>query len=178
MTDVRIAISGKSGCGNTTVSRLLAERLGVTLINYTFRAMADEEGVSFEEMCRRAEADDRWDRILDRRQVERARRESCVLGSRLAAWLLTDATLSVYLTAAPEVRAARIRQREGGEFDAVLSATLERDRRDRERYRRLYDIDIDVWDHVDLVIETDDRSPEQIVERIVAELTRRDAGRA
>ncbi|RKX84938.1 MAG: cytidylate kinase, partial [Spirochaetes bacterium] len=25
---LRIAISGRSGCGNTTVSRLLAERLG------------------------------------------------------------------------------------------------------------------------------------------------------
>lgn len=31
--DVRVAISGKSGCGNTTVSTLLAEKLGVKLIN-------------------------------------------------------------------------------------------------------------------------------------------------
>ncbi|MDD7269897.1 MAG: cytidylate kinase, partial [Treponema sp.] len=29
--DLHIAISGKSGCGNTTVSGLLAEKLGIKL---------------------------------------------------------------------------------------------------------------------------------------------------
>jgi cytidylate kinase len=31
--ELRIAVSGKSGCGNTTVSRLLSQRLGIRLIN-------------------------------------------------------------------------------------------------------------------------------------------------
>ena len=38
--ELRIAISGKSGCGNTTVSTLLSEKLGIKLINYTFRTLA------------------------------------------------------------------------------------------------------------------------------------------
>ncbi|MFP4151829.1 MAG: cytidylate kinase family protein, partial [Alkalispirochaeta sp.] len=101
---MRIAISGKSGCGNSTVSRLLAKRLGIALINYTFHTMADEQGVSFDEMCRLAESDDRWDRYLDAEQVRRAREQSCVLGSRLAIWLLHEADLKVYLAARPEVR--------------------------------------------------------------------------
>ena len=41
--DLRIAISGKSGCGNTTVSGLLAQKLGIKLINYTFRQLAEEK---------------------------------------------------------------------------------------------------------------------------------------
>lgn len=175
MNDVRIAISGKSGCGNTTVSRLLAERLGIALINYTFRSMAEEEGVTFEQMCLLAEQDDHWDRTLDERQVARARDRSCVLGSRLAAWLLTDATLTVYLSASLDVRASRIQQREGGRSADVRDATAERDRRDRARYLALYDIDIDRWDHVDLVVETDQQAPEAIVDRIVVELERRGA---
>ena len=40
--EIRIAISGKSGCGNTTVSGLLAQKLGIKLINYTFRQLAEE----------------------------------------------------------------------------------------------------------------------------------------
>lgn len=168
MAEVRIAISGKSGCGNTTVSRLLAQRLEIRLINYTFHTMADEQGVSFEEMCRMAEEDDRWDRMLDVRQVERAREESCVLGSRLAVWVLPDADLSVYLTASPEVRAQRIQAREGGTLDDVIEATAERDRRDHARYMRLYDIDIDNYVFVDIVIDTELLTPPQIVERIVA----------
>lgn len=43
-TEVRVAISGKSGCGNTTVSSMLAEKLGIKLINYTFRQLAAEKG--------------------------------------------------------------------------------------------------------------------------------------
>ena len=31
--ELRVAISGKSGCGNTTVSTLLAQKLNVKLIN-------------------------------------------------------------------------------------------------------------------------------------------------
>lgn len=170
MEAVRVAISGKSGCGNTTVSRALAKRLGVKLINYTFHTMADEEGVSFEEMCRLAENDDIWDRRLDQRQVERARAGDCVLASRLAIWLLEEADLKVYLWASRSVRAARIHQREGGEFEDVLHAMEARDQRDRARYLRLYDIDIDSWDFADRVIDTEQYRPPEIVEIIVSEL--------
>ncbi|POR01775.1 cytidylate kinase [Alkalispirochaeta sphaeroplastigenens] len=167
MKPLRIAISGKSGCGNTTVSRLLAETLGVELVNYTFHTMAEEEGVSFEEMCRRAESDDSWDRLLDQRQVEKARAASCVLASRLAIWLLQEADLKVYLQASPEVRAARIHQREGGTLDEVQAATRERDRRDHARYVRLYNIDVDSWNFADLVVDTERYRPEEIVPLIV-----------
>jgi cytidylate kinase len=44
--ELRIAISGKSGCGNTTVSTLLAKTLGIKLINYTFRQLAEEKGMT------------------------------------------------------------------------------------------------------------------------------------
>lgn len=42
---LRIAISGASGCGNTTVSSLLADGLGIPCINYTFRNLAKELGM-------------------------------------------------------------------------------------------------------------------------------------
>ncbi|MFO8043830.1 MAG: AAA family ATPase [Alkalispirochaeta sp.] len=174
MGALRIAISGKSGCGNTTVSRLLAERLGIRLINYTFHTMAEEQGVSFDQMCRMAESDDYWDRYLDEKQVERAMEGSCVLGSRLAIWVLHAADIKVYLTAAPEVRARRIQTREGGSLEEVRAATDQRDQRDRARYLRLYNIDIDAYQFADLIIDTERYQPEEIVDRIVAEITRRD----
>jgi CMP/dCMP kinase len=174
MGDVRIAISGKSGCGNTTVSRLVAERLSIRQINYTFHTMADEQGVSFGEMCRMAESDDSWDRYLDRKQVELAMEGSCVLGSRLAIWVLEAADLKVYLTAAPEVRARRIQQREGGTLEDVMVATDERDRRDHARYLRLYNIDTESFRFVDLIIDTERYLPDEIADLIVDEVRRRD----
>ena len=60
--ELRIAISGKSGCGNTTVSTLLAEKLGVSLINYTFRQLAAEKGMTLKEVIESAKTDDSYDR--------------------------------------------------------------------------------------------------------------------
>ena len=165
---MKIAISGKSGCGNSSVSKTVAERLGLRLINYTFRTMARERGMSLQEFSQLAETDNTLDRQLDARQLEMAAKGECVLGSRLAVWLLEDADLRVYLTAPVEVRAGRISRREGSDFDSALAETLDRDRRDRARYLKLYGIDNDRYQFVDLVIDTERYSVDQIAEQIAA----------
>lgn len=152
---MKIAISGKSGCGNSSVSKIVADRLGLRLINYTFRSMAQERGMSFQAFSRLAETDTSYDRYLDRHQVELAAGGDCVLGSRLAIWLLPDADLKVYLTARVEVRAERIGRREGIPYEQALAETVDRDRRDRDRYLKLYNIDNDRYDLADLVIDTE-----------------------
>ncbi|MDR1316984.1 MAG: cytidylate kinase family protein [Spirochaetales bacterium] len=165
---IKIAISGKSGCGNSTVSRLTAEKLGLRMINYTFHSIAEEKGMDFRELCRLAEEDSSWDLYLDKKQIELASRGDCVLGSRLAVWLLKDADLKVFLDAAQEIRAERIRTREGGRYEDVYRETLERDNRDHTRYLKLYNIDNSMYDFVDLVINTSEFTAEEIATRIVA----------
>lgn len=155
----KIAISGKSGCGNTTVSGLVARRLGFQVINYTFRNLARDRGMSFQELHTKAGQDPAWDRYLDAKQVELAGPGNCVLGSRLAIWILEDADLRVYLTASPDVRAERIRQREGGSLQEVLEETRIRDQKDHRRYQDLYGIDNNDYAFSDLIINTDGLLP-------------------
>jgi len=169
-SEVRIAVSGKSGCGNTTVSRLLAERLGIRLINYTFHDMARERGIAFEQLCLLAENDSQYDRYLDRRQVELALEGSCVLASRLAIWLLEQADLKVYLYASARVRARRISRREGTRWRQALQDIELRDSRDRNRYLKLYEMDIDNYAFADLVVDTERGDQFYVVEAIVEAL--------
>jgi cytidylate kinase len=175
-SELTIAVSGKSGCGNTTVSGLLARRLGLRLINYTFHNMAQERGLAFEEFVRLAEQDDQYDLYLDRHQVELAAAGGCVLGSRLAIWLLPRADLRVYLSASLEVRARRIAEREGLEPVLARRAVEERDARDRKRYLRLYHIDVDDYRLADLVVDTEAGDPPWVVEAILAALAGRQGG--
>lgn len=176
---MKIAISGKSGCGNSTVSRRVAERLGYRLVNYTFKDVAEERGVPFEEIRRRAESDPSIDRDLDRKQVEMARAGDTVLASRLAIWKLEDADLKVYLDAPLPVRAARIRQRkrahghEPSDFESVLLETRERDDRDHDRYLKLYGIDNDEFRFADMVVDAGILHFEEIADRIVLEANER-----
>ena len=152
---LRIAISGRSGCGNTTVSQILADRLGLKMVNYTFRSIAEEDGISFDDVCRRAETADEDDLRVDRTQVTMAMEAPSVLGSRLAIWMLEEADLKVFLTGSPETRAGRIMMREGGSLEDQIKATSTRDKRDHDRYKRLYDIDNNDYSLADLVINTD-----------------------
>jgi len=163
----RIAISGKSGCGNTTVSRLVSEMLGIGMVNYTFRALAQEEGYDFEQMRAMAQKDSQWDRLLDERQIKMANKGPCVLGSRLAIWLWKESELKVYLEASDEVRARRIASREEKPFHEVLEKTRKRDQEDRERYLKLYGIDNDRPEVADLILNTEDKNPQQIAQLIV-----------
>lgn len=163
-----IAVSGKSGCGNTTVSRIVAERLGLKFINFTFRSMAEETGISLKDVLDLASKDDSWDKEVDRRQLALADESSgCVLGSRLAIWMLKDADLKVYLRADTKTRVARIKSREGGSTEEIASFTAERDQRDRNRYMRIYGIDNDNYAFADMIIDTDSLDPEKIAETII-----------
>ncbi|MDR2303555.1 MAG: AAA family ATPase [Treponema sp.] len=168
---MKIAISGKSGCGNTTISALVAEKLKLDFINFTFRSLAQEKEISFEKILELAAGDDRWDREVDSRQVKLAEDSSgCVLGSRLAIWMLKKADLKVYLKARPLTRARRIVKREGGTLESIAAFTAERDRQDHERYMRIYGIDNDDYSFADMVIDTDDISAEEVVSLIIVQV--------
>ncbi len=165
--DIKIAISGKSGCGNTTVTGLVAEKLGLKMINYTFRQMADEMGIPFEELHAMTRDDFSYDRKLDNRNVELAMEGNCVYGSRLAIWMLKEADLKIYLTASDEVRASRIHNREGGDSQAIADFTKKRDQNDSERYRQIYDIDNNDFAFADLIINVDRFNQYQVADIII-----------
>lgn len=172
---IKIAISGKSGCGNTTASKLLAQTLDLRMINYTFRNLAAEKNLELNEILVQAQKDPSWDRFLDNKQAELAATGNCVLGSRLAIWILKDADLKVYLRASPETRAKRIWEREsekhpGLSLDSVIEDTARRDLHDRVRYLKLYGIDNDIFDFADLIIDTTTRDPRMVLDDIMQAL--------
>ena len=172
---MRIAVSSKSGCGNTTVSTLLSEKLGYPMVNFTFRQMAQERGVDFWTFCRMAEDDYDIDRELDRRQVEMAmEQKDCILASRLAIWMLKEADLKVYLTATAETRAKRVYNREGGILEERYKETVRRDENDTNRYKTIYGIDNSKPEEcADLIIATDDKTPDEIVSLIIKEVEKK-----
>jgi len=171
--ELRIAISGKSGCGNTTVSTLLANTLGIKLINFTFRQLAAEKNLTLAQVIENAKTDDSYDIAVDTRQVELAKKESCVLGSRLAIWMLKEADVKIYLLADDELRARRILNREGGDLQKIKDFTAMRDSEDTKRYIKLYGIDNNKYDFADIKVDTSCNVPDQIVSTILENLEKR-----
>jgi cytidylate kinase len=167
---MKIAISGHSGCGNTTATRNVGNALHLNIVNYTFRDLAHELGMSFDELHAQAPNNAIFDFLTDLKLIRSALGNSIVVGTRLAAWLI-DADLRIWLHAPLEARADRINKRESekhSSYEAVLYKTLKRDEQNRKRYLQLYGIDINDHSDFDITINTGLLTAEQVSGLIVA----------
>jgi cytidylate kinase len=154
-----ITISGLPGSGTTTVSRLVAEALGLPRLpgGEVFRELAAEAGMTLAEFGAHAQDHPAIDRELDDRLQARATEGDCVIESRLAGWLATRAGLPavrVWVDCADDVRAARVADRDGTTAAQALADNAARSELERARYRAVYAIDLDDRSTYDLVLDS------------------------
>ena len=170
---MRITISGPIGSGKTTVCNLLAKRISYRCVvsGNIFREMAREHKMSLAEFGALCEKDMRYDRLLDERMVEIAQdNPDIILEGRLVAYMLKKNSipaLKFFLTADLETRAKRVVEREGKDLEIALLEMEEREESEAVRYRSYYGINIRSDDVYDVVIDTADKTPEQIVDIMV-----------
>jgi cytidylate kinase len=152
-----IAVSGSHGSGRSTHAKRLAETLGLRYISsgMVFRQVAEERGLTLEEMSKLAEKNPDFDKIIDERTKEESRRSGVVVDATLAGWMTQDPDLRIYLTAPIEARIKRIAKRDGVSYEIAKSETLSRERSERERFMSYYGVDISDLSVYDLVLNTE-----------------------
>lgn len=171
---VVVTLSGPPGSGTTTAAKRLAEALDVEFrsTGEIFREMADEHGMSLDEFGDHVGDHPEIDRELDDRQRKRAEAGDVVLEGRLSGVVASEVAgaLTVYLEAPARVRAKRVADRDGLDEAEAFDAMWEREAKERERYHRIYGVDPDDPRHYDLVLDSSELGPDEIVEAILAEL--------
>ena len=171
-----VTVSGPPGSGTTTVCRLLSEATGWPHLNagQIFRDLAGESGLSLAEFGRLAEQDASIDRRLDARMVARARKlGQVILEGRMTGWMAHRnglPALKVWLQADLQVRAARVGKRDRRPVEQALEEMRARERSEAKRYREIHGIDIGDLSIYDLCIDTDQCTPGQVADRILARL--------
>jgi predicted cytidylate kinase len=131
--------------------------------------------MSLKEFGKYAEKNEEIDKELDLRQVKILKKGDVILEGRLSGWLAYKnniPALKVLIDADLDVRAGRIVNREQGSIEQRKKEIIEREKSEQTRYTTYYDIDLKDRSIYDLVIDSGDKKPEEIVDMILEKLDR------
>ena len=175
-----VAIGGPPGSGKTTVAERFAQAHAYALVSagQVFRAWAKERGLSLAAFGQAASSDPEIDRELDRKVFEDVLRQDTagrdvLVEGRIQAHLLRERRvpcLKVLIDAPLSVRAERIAGREKQDRKVAEREILAREKLERTRYKAIYGIDIADRSVYDVVIDSSDKTPDQIVELVWAQV--------
>jgi len=174
-----VVLNGDLGSGKSTVSLLLAQRLGIRRISVgdLYRDMAKQRGMTALQLNLHAELDDKIDFYVDRLQSDiAASGEQLVVDSRLAWFFFRDA-VKVHLITDPAVAAQRVLGRPADTVESYASVEEARERlasrseSERTRFLSRYGADKTRLRNYDIVCDSTSASPDEIVERIAGNLT-------
>lgn len=172
-----ITISGLPGSGTSTVARAVAATLEIERLDggTVFRAMAAERGLSLASFGELAETDPAFDLELDSRLAARAHAGDVVLESRLAGWIATNEGLDgtkVWIGCSALERARRVAARDGGSVDDALVINEVREASEAARYGTYYGIDLADLSIYDLMLDSTEAPPEDLVGQILDRVPR------
>jgi predicted cytidylate kinase len=170
-----ITISGNPGSGKSTVAELLEKKLGIKYVysGMIFRELAEKYNMTLEEFGKYCEESSDIDKELDERQLEILKEGSVILEGRLAGWLAHRNNISAFkvaIIADIDIRAKRIVNREKGNVETRKKEILERERSENTRYKKYYNFDLKDKSIYDIVIDSGDKAPEEIVKIIIQKL--------
>jgi predicted cytidylate kinase len=176
-----ITISGLHGTGKSTIGKLLAKKLGLNYYSTgeMFRELAREKNMSLEEFTNFIERHPEIDRELDNKIIEKAKEDNILIDSQLSGHLLREiADFKIHLKCSLETRVKRMTERDDSAFQDKLNETKIRETSELNRFKKLYNIDLGNIDTInklhDLVIETENLSIEEVIEKIMSNLKKVD----
>jgi cytidylate kinase len=158
----------------------MAERLGIQYYStgQAFRDLAQEMNMSLEEFTKYVEKNPEIDKKLDDKINQIAQQGNIIIDSQLSGYILKSrADFKIFLTCPLETRVKRMAERDNTDYDLKLKETKLRENSELERFRYLYDIDLNDRENLtkiyDLIIETENLTIEEIIDKILLHLVRK-----
>ncbi len=153
-----ITVGGLHGTGKTTYAKALSKVFGLRHVSAgeIFRKIAKEKGLTLQGLTKLAKEKKEIDELIDSRIKEEAKKGLVVIDGLLSAWMAgKNAHIKIYLFAPDKVRFKRIARRDKISYEEARKVTLEREKIEKERYKKFYGLDLDNLTIYDIVFNTD-----------------------
>jgi len=134
--------------------------------------------MTLEEFTQYVEKNPTIDKKLDSKIIEIAQKGNVIIDSQLSAYILKSiADYNILLTCSLETRIKRMSERDSSNYEKKLKETILREKSELERFKRLYNIDLEDQDELsqtyDLIINTENLTIENILKEILAFLKKK-----
>jgi cytidylate kinase len=166
-----ITVSGYHGTGKTTYAARLANELGLRHVSagMLFRKLAQEKGMSLEELGQIALKDPSIDRMIDERTMTEAEKGDVVIDGQIAGWVLKEiADLRIHLITPEQIRIQRIAERDRLTIEEARRQTVTREKFQSERYKMHYGFKVDDFSIYQLILDTS-LGPIESISRILVD---------
>lgn len=162
-----IIVSGPPGSGKTTLAKKISEKYNYDYIStgLIFREIARELNVDVVTLNKIAEKELSIDIKVDSKVLDLIGRDNIVIESHIAGWGVKGSNnnvIAVYVTASLEKRAQRIAARDGITYEEAILHVLSREESHWRRFFNFYGINITDLSIFDLVVNTDNLTPDEV----------------
>ena len=131
--------------------------------------LAKEMNMALEQLTQYVENHPEIDQEYDKKIVEIAKKGDIIIDSQLSGHLLQNiADFKILLKCPLETRVKRMVDRDLTSYDEKLKETTVREKSEQERFKILYDIDLEDTKTYDLIIETENLSIEEVLNKILS----------
>jgi cytidylate kinase len=184
MQSNKITITGDLGSGKSAVSRILCREIGFEYLStgQVQRKLAADLGIDTLEMNRRADTDPTIDQRIDSVFIDLSESpDGYIVDSRMA-WFFMPGSFKVFLQADVAVAADRILSdplRNSEQYESkeeAIAKILARKKSENDRFLVKYGADGANLDNFDLVVDTTQRTPEEVADIILASYEARNEG--
>jgi len=170
---MKITLSGKAGAGKSTVGKILAQKLDFEFIsigNWTREYALKNYNMNINQFQEYCSLHPEVDKLIDIKMSENCNlKDNIIIDYRLGFHFIKN-SLNIYLNVSDAIAFERINIANRINEDITKDDIDKRNQEMCFRFIKTYGVDINNLKNYDLVINTDQLTPEQIVNKIIVKL--------